>query len=278
MLLCIPLSLTGCVSGKYRLARKNTPPPSLLNVAFAPARLAATLNTVITYRGPGSWKREAFWDEYVVTLHNPDTEPLAITAVHLVDFAGTGQSEGNNPWKLESESKTLERKFRDAGVAFARNAGPATLWVGTEYAAAITSFMGGGGLSALGTAVVVGVPVYYVTVIVINQHNKSTVLAEFNRRRLVLPLTLPPGATTTGSFFFPMGPNPRLLRLNWSAGSNSGEAVLALDFLHGLHDPSVRAQPPPGAPLPFSSVGMSDTLGSRPTVPARTGTATAATP
>ena len=223
------------------MARKDTPPPSMLNAAFSPAPLGATLNTVIIYRGPGSWKREAFWDEYGVTLHNPGTEPLTVTAVALVDFAGTARPAGDNPWKLESESKTLERKFRDAGVAFARNAGPAALWVGAGYAASMSAILGGGGLSVLGSAVVVGVPVYFVTVTVINHHNKSAIVAEFNRRRLVLPLTLPPGATLTGSFFFPMGPNPRSLRLNWSSGSDNGEAVLALGFLHGLHDPSGSA-------------------------------------
>ena len=40
----------------------------MLNVAFASAPLKATLSSLITYNGPGSWKRNAFWDEYVVPL------------------------------------------------------------------------------------------------------------------------------------------------------------------------------------------------------------------
>jgi hypothetical protein len=32
-----------------------------------------------------------------------------------------------------------------------------------------------------------------------------------------------------------MEPSPRSLGLGWSCGSESGEAVLPLGFLHGLH-------------------------------------------
>src|ERR1700694_1237980 len=61
------LASTGCVWSRYKEARKSTPLPQLLNVAFAPAPLEAALSTLITYNGPGSWKRHAFWAEYVVT-------------------------------------------------------------------------------------------------------------------------------------------------------------------------------------------------------------------
>ena len=92
--------------------------------------------------------------------------------------------------------------------------------------------------------VTASVPVYYITVVTINHRNKAAVVAEFNRRRLVLPLTLPPGGTRIGSFFFPMVPNPRSLGLRWSTGPASGESVLPLDFLHGLH----VKNPAPSAP------------------------------
>src|SRR5208283_5705413 len=95
------LLLSGCVSSGYLKARKDTPPPQLLNVPFAPGRLEAALNAVITYNGPGSWKRDAFWDEYVVTLHNPGGQILTITAVELTDLSGTARTAGDKPWKLE---------------------------------------------------------------------------------------------------------------------------------------------------------------------------------
>ena len=110
------LASTGCVSSKYKEAKKDTPPPHLLNVPFPPASLEATLNTLVTYNGPGSWKRNAFWDEYVVTCHNPGRAPLTVSAATLTDFADASRSPGSKPWALEKESKNLEQKYKEAGL------------------------------------------------------------------------------------------------------------------------------------------------------------------
>jgi hypothetical protein len=244
------LAFTGCVSSRYKEARKSTPPPQLLNVAFAPAPLEAALSTLITYNGPGSWKRDAFWDEYVVTLHNPGSQPLIVSSAGLVDFAGASRATGPEPWALEKESKTLERQYRDAGIAFVRYTAPGILILGTGAAVAManTSFFvaaSSGAAATAATATFVALPLYYAVVLTINHHNKVAMETEFNRRRLVLPLTLSPGETRTGSLFFPMVPNPRSLGLRWSTGTANGENVLPLDFLRGLHAAPAHAARPP---------------------------------
>src|SRR3979411_2456355 len=76
----------GCISSKYKFAGKQTPPARALNVPFPPAPLDASLASVVTDGGPGSWKREAFWDEYVVALHNTGDQPLQISSATLADF------------------------------------------------------------------------------------------------------------------------------------------------------------------------------------------------
>ena len=234
--LSVALLSTGCVSTRYRMAKDGTPPPELLKVPLAAAPLGVELTTLITYGGPGSWKREAFWDEYVVTLHNPGREPVVISDASLVDFAGSALPAGDNPWALEKTSKTLERKYHDAGLAFVRYTAPGVIIVGVG---AIVMASGGGVFSAAfatgAAATVVALPVYYLAVILINHSNKEAVEVEFTRRRLGLPLTLAPGETRTGSFFFPMVPNPRSLNLHWSSGPAGGGNSLSLDFLHGLH-------------------------------------------
>ena len=229
------LAFTGCVSSKYKEAKKDTPPPQLLNVAFAPAPLEATLATLITYNGPGSWKRDAFWDEYVVTLHNPGTTPLTVSAAGLTDFAGTAQAPGAEPWALEKQSKTLEQQYKDTGVAFVRYTAPGVLIIGAGAAAMGSAGVFSAAFSTAAGATIIALPVYYVGVLTINHHNKVAMEKEFTRRRLALPLTLAPGETRTGSLFFPMVPNPRSLGLRWSTGATNGETSLPLDFLHGLH-------------------------------------------
>jgi hypothetical protein len=230
--------LTGCVSTGYLKAKKDTPPPQLLNVPFAPGRLEAALNAVITYNGPGSWKRDAFWDEYVVTLRNPGSQVLTVSAVGLADYAGTVQTAGDNPWKLEKQSKTLEEKYRAAGIAFARYTVPGVLIVGgvsALVAAGSSGWVGYAAIGGAGIATVVVLPVYYGTVLAINHFDKVRMEKEFTRRRIVLPISLAPGETRTGSFFFPMVPSLRSLAFHWTSESGPGDSVLALDFLHDLH-------------------------------------------
>ena len=243
---------SGCVAAKYKLAKKNTPPVQLLNIAFpASAPLQPTLAALIIYGGPGSWKREALWDEYVVTLENRGEQPVTLDSATLGDSAGTTYAAGNDPWTLEKQSKKLEQQYRARGEAFMRAAGPGVLIVGagaaTIGAAAGGSVFVSAGLVGAAVATVVVLPVYYITVFGINHHNKKAVMAEFKRRRLQLPLTLAPGETRTGSLFYPMVRNPSSLDLHWSSDSSGGQAALPLDFLTGLHVPT-PAEPAPKPP------------------------------
>ena len=238
------LLLAGCVSaGKYQEARADTPPAQLLNVPFPAAPLQATLNTLIVYGGPGSWKREALWDEYVVTLHNPGARPITITAAALTDFADIARPGGGDPWKLEENSKALCKEYDRAGVAFIKSATPAVLTIGGIAAgsAAAAALMSTGGATVIvmqGPLALLTVPGYVIGRTVANHEDKADIEAEFNLRRLPLPVTLAPGQTRTGCLFFPMVPNPRALRLDWRSGDEPGGATLALDFLHGLHAPA----------------------------------------
>ena len=233
--LSIALLFTGCVSNKYKDPRKGTPAPELLNVAFAPSALDAVLTTLITYNGPGSWKRNAFWDEYVVTLHNPGSQPLTVTSSSLMDYAGMVRTPGDKPWALEKESKTLEQSYKDAGMAFVRYTGPAVLIVGAGAAAIASAGVFSSAAGVAAGATVLALPLYYLAVVSINQSNRKAMEKEFNHRRIELPLTLAPGETWIGSFFFPMAPSPRSLELHWSSDTASGEAALSLGFLQGLH-------------------------------------------
>jgi CDP-diacylglycerol--serine O-phosphatidyltransferase len=117
----VAIALAGCVATKYEKAAQDTPPPVPLNLVAAQPPIELALRTVIVYNGPGSWKREALWDEYVVTIHNRGAKPLTIAASALVDFTGASHAPGVDPWTLEKESQTLEQRYQRAGVAFSRS-------------------------------------------------------------------------------------------------------------------------------------------------------------
>ncbi len=227
--------VTACVSPKYKSADKNTPPIQRLDVKFPSSTLDSSLYSEISDGGPGSWKREAFWDEYVVIMHNTGDRALNVVSATLTDYAGAARPTGSDPWALERESKTLEKRYRDAGVAFARIAAPRAIASAAEPGVVASAGIGTTGAAAAATATAVALPVYGATVFGINMHNKAAIKKEFNRRRVPLPSTLDPGETRTGSFFFPMVPNPQALTVRWTSSAGEGETTLELHFLHGLH-------------------------------------------
>jgi hypothetical protein len=244
-ILSIAVALGGCFATKYEMAGKNAAPPVLLNLAAEQAPVELGLRTIIAYNGPGSWKREALWDEYVVTVRNGSERELTIAEAALIDFEGATHAPGDDPWRLEKESQTLEQRYRSAGVAFARSSIPRVLITGSSVVTASAGGVVAGGVATVAAASVVALPIYYVVVWSVNRSNKRAVLSEFARRRLVLPLTLAAGEARTGSLFFPMGPNPQSLVLQWSGGTASGKIALSLEPLHGLHATSPVATAPP---------------------------------
>lgn len=229
---------TGCLSPRYKHASKKTPPAVMLNVNFPPGPLETSLNTLVIPGGPGSWKKEAFWDEYVVTFHNSHDQPFQVKSVELMDFTGSPRQPGDDPWKLERESKSLAKRYQDAGMTVVRVAGPRVLVTAAESSGAASAAIGGAGAATAATVTAAALPVYGATVLGVNLHNKKSIKAEFNRRRLQLPLVLAAGETRTGSLFFPLVPNPQSLIVSWSGesgDSRAGDSVLPLDFLQGLH-------------------------------------------
>jgi hypothetical protein len=136
---------------------------------------------------------------------------------------------------LEEESRKLEDKYRAAGIAFVRYTTPGLAIVGTGAAAIASAGIFSTAAATAAAATLVALPVYYISVLTINHSNKGAMEREFRRRRLATPLTLAPGESRTGSFFFPMVPAPRSLALQWSDRSAAGDATLQLTLLRDLH-------------------------------------------
>ncbi len=244
-ILALGFAQSGCVTAKkYRLAKPDATAAKPLgwSVASPPAEL--TLAELIVFKGPGSWKREARWDEYMVRISNHGEQSLRIDSAELIDLLGQPQVPGVDPWKLEKLSYTNWDKYGKTGLKLLAGAGAVALYVGAAYAVASADLLatGFGGAAASGGAAVTMLNVIPVlalvdvtTVAVMNHNNKKKVGAEFDRRRLALPLTIAPGATTEGSFFFPMTPGPQRLVLKGTAGEAPLELVLELKQLASLH-------------------------------------------
>jgi hypothetical protein len=252
LMIVLGCMLCGCVTSKrFRLAKPGTPPAQPLNLSVPEPPLEVRLGTVIVFKGPGSWKQEARWDEYVVAFVNRSAEPLIVDSVQLVDVQGLPRTPGDDPWKLEDLSRSNWDKYGKAGLAVVATAGATALYTAAVEAVAVSELSGMfTGASATGAAavapfVLVVIPVVAVAdvsaVAVMNHHNKEQVRSEFERRRLVLPQPIAPGASAAGSLFFPMTPGPQRLVVDGHAGNQEVHVVLDLAPLAGLHLRDLRA-------------------------------------
>ena len=234
--LVIAAALTGCVTRGYKMAPKSTPPVTALNLSAAQPSVDATLQTVIVYKGPGSWKREAYWDEYVLSIANRGTVPLTFASAALHPAEGEPVAPGDNPWALEKLSKKWwqTNAARQGGTYLALGAG-ATVGGAAVVATFWSTSAGAVTVGTVGATAFLAMPVVAVGTMYANVHNKHKVAAEFARRRLVLPVTIAPGGTVQGSLFFRVTPAPRQLVLSGRSGDETRDLLFDLSPLAGLH-------------------------------------------
>ncbi len=228
--------IAGAVLAKDAPAAAPLPPMSparVLDWDHAVPEGDLKLSTIIVRHGPGSWSMGAGWDEYVVAITNLGREELRIEGAKLTDALGQAQEPGLKPNKLRLLSTDNWYKYRDAGLKLRESAGtfgngpgagdsPAIVATKVGVVAgflSITRAFPGVGLAAIPFELKAGA----------DEH------AEFVRRRLVLPLSIAPGATVTGSLFFPMTPGPQQLALAAHSGRAPAELTLDLKLLSDLH-------------------------------------------
>jgi hypothetical protein len=211
MVLALCCVVTGCVTSKeYRLAKADTPAAQPLGLSVSTGQVDLALATVIVFKGPGSWKREARWDEYVVRLVNHHEQPVVIESAELIDLQGQARIPGDGPWKLERLSRTNWDKYGKTGLKIVAGVGAAALYAEAVMGAASVAILSsaetagaaGGGATALAAIPVIGL-VDVSTVAIMNHNNKARVEHEYQRRRLKLPDSVAPGESLTGSLFFP---------------------------------------------------------------------------
>lgn len=218
--------LGGCVSAKYKTIEKKTSPVSL-NLTGEKSPVVVSVQSVIVYRGPGSWKRDAYWDEYVVALANQGKTPVTLESVTLTDFTGTASPPSDNPWALEKQSRDREAELR-------ANVKDVLIQIGGGYVIMTAAITGGMAVAGF-TGGLLAMPAFVAGTIYANVHQRHLVEEQFAKRRIVLPATIPPGQTAQGSLFFRISPGPRQLAFLVQYDGNYQKVVVGLAPLAGLH-------------------------------------------
>lgn len=240
------VALPGCSSPRYKAAPKKTPPPVMLNLPATEPPIEALLHAVIVYRSAGSWKLDAFWDEYVMTVANRGHGSVVIESAAVTDFRDELVAAGTDPWKLEEASKVFAARDIARAGAIQIGANLGVVAIGSGVGAAMFA---GGTIANTGAAVGgwLTLPVVVAGSIYVNLSNRGLIEREFQRRRITLPATLQPGEFVEGSFFFRIAPGPKRLTLQCRVDGEPREVAIPLAPLAGIHLQRIPTETTPAA-------------------------------
>lgn len=243
------LASTACMP-KSRMVREDklVDPGAPLGLSAAgPDGLAIDVRHVIVRNGPGTWAKDADWDEYVLDLSNAGPTAVRVAGIRLY-------TQG-----LEPESPTVSREEleggRRANLRILKGTG-VIVGVGLVAPVVLVGASGGGagmaGAALAAQAVVMIIPValiaggvYVIGGAVRESKDKKLIDAELASRGVMLPLDLAPGESRRVSVFFPVSPAPQRLIAQVGAPGTEREVEIDLSPLSGLH---IAAPEPEGLP------------------------------
>jgi hypothetical protein len=245
--------LAGCASVPSRIL--DEPLPGAVSkyerVAMATDGLQIRLDQLIVRNAPGSWVRDASWDEYILAISNHSPLTVRIERFQLHSAAlPTPQSSATSPRQLNDQSVEALRAAQGAGIIISS----ALAGFGGVYAAAGSSYVPvstGVGVAAA-PVTIVAAPVALMTAGVGALHVKNRHYRDKQDDALIelrmleqsfrLPVEMPPGARMTQSIFFPITPAPSRLVVDYVIASGRGELSLELSELAQLHLMSAKSE------------------------------------
>ena len=250
----LPLVLFGVVAcGGTKLVKQPaqdaaSPLESPAVAQVEDGRLRASFHSLVLRNGPGSWAKNAAWDEYHLQVTNVSAQPVQIVGAAVVDSIGTRLPALDDRRQLLAASKQSAGRYRKQNVKVTTGpgsagliltgAGVAVAGVGLAVGPTYGSLLGGSvgaGYAAAG-ALVLAAPVLAVAGIVRAVHN-GQVDDELARRAPDWPLELAPGETRALDVFVPLAPSPARIELDYEAGAAHRLELDVQTPLAGLHLP-----------------------------------------
>ena len=211
-LLLLAATLAAC--GGTSVRQKPLPIGTIAPIATTSDRsVSVSLDTLIVRDGPGSWARNADWDEYRLTVRNLSDARLVVDRIVIFDafdqpIAATGSREN-----LVRGSRKIARRHEDAGIEIKAGAGAATAASGLLLA----------GPALITTGIVRGV-------------RNARVNEQLVTRGTSLPLHVAAGEESALQLFFPIVPSPERMVLSYRNGVFARQIVIdTSSVLNRLH-------------------------------------------
>ena len=217
--------------------------------------VSAELIWVIIRDGPGTWAKNADWDEYLVNVVNESEKAIQIIDVTIVDSLGVRQATNADYKELVNESKETTKRYKDSNLTVKAGIGAGTImavggatmlgagYVGAAAAQAALFDVAMGGASAgtaVGTAAVVGGLVVLVPAVIgisiVRSNNRNKVAREIRKRHTFLPVTINSNEDLLLDIFYPLAPSPTQLEITYMVGGVEETLVVnTSEALNGLH-------------------------------------------
>jgi hypothetical protein len=243
-------------------APSNVEGPTLSNVekpapsdVEGPPLLVATLHNIVVQQKAGPWGVSSHWHEYVVSLADRGGIPLVIEAATLINARGEPVAPGDNPWVLANARNTWWERTDARGVMSPGRIAVSSVTVATMWPLMASPYAWcGWSWEAYGVGAAIIAPVYAANTIAFNVRGRKKIEADFQKRRLVLPLTIIPGQVVQGSLYFPVTLGPQRLALRCRAADQVRDLVLPLGSVADLARPpphrAASSKTPPAHPNP----------------------------
>ena len=217
--------------------------------AVSDQKVTAILDWVIVRDGPGTWAKNADWDEYLLRVSNLSDQPIQITGLIVIDSLDTRIEPAPGRKHLVKGSKLTARRYKDSGIKVKAGRGTGTMLVagaavtavgyGVAQASVLLGGFGGVGTAGAGAGAAAGLLLLGPAIVVggvVRGVRNSAVNKEIIQRQTQLPLQISAGEQLTLDIFFPLAPSPRMVEIIYTDAN--GEHRLGIDtsaVLHGLH-------------------------------------------
>ena len=233
-IVAVAVFLAGCSTSSKLLDEPDNVVVTRPIVEATHGRLAVALDLVVVPGGPGSWAKNAAWDEYRVRVANRGDTPLDVHEIVLVDALSEAVYPGHRRKALAEATREVESRY-EASNELVRSAahggwmiagGVAMGATGVLAGAAATSaaLMSGTAAASGATAIATGgllVGAVMIGAGVVRMVRNSRVDDEIVRRASRVPVVIAPGETRALSIFFPVTPLPRRLHLFHADGRST---------------------------------------------------------
>ncbi len=147
--LAFVLVLCGC--GGTKVLKEAQPIQTTQPLAtVSDQQVTAILDWVIVRDGPGTWAKNADWDEYLLRVSNLSDQPIQVTRVIVVDSLDTRIESQPKRKQLVKGSKQTTRRYKDSGIKVKAGRGAGTMLV----AGAAVTVIGVAAASAAATGAV----------------------------------------------------------------------------------------------------------------------------